>query len=124
MLPFFVLALLSACIANPEISVEGAYAVKEGDVYAVFMGIINSGKGDDYLTGARVVGHEEARVEIHSATMQRLERLPIPRGEVVRLAPGEKHIMIFNLKGQVDELEIVLSFEKSGEIRTTAKVRR
>ncbi len=128
---FVLIFLLSACIGSPEISVEGAYALREpaeggGYVYALFMGIINSGKADDYLTGAEVINHSEARVELHKTVagkMVPVNEIKIPKGEVVRLAPGYEHIMIFNLSGDFKEIEMDLIFRKSGKLRITAKVR-
>ena len=126
----FVL-LFSACmVGSPQISIEGAYALKEqgeeGYAYALFMGIINSGKADDYLVGAKILNHPEARVELHkteAGKMVPVDRIKVPAGKLVRLAPGEKHIMVFGLPGNLERLEVELEFEKSGSMRVSAEVR-
>jgi copper(I)-binding protein len=59
-------------------------------------------------------------------TMQPVESIPVPAGEKVELAPGGYHIMLLEVKKVLavgDTIEVTLTFEKAGEITTTAEVR-
>lgn len=60
-------------------------------------------------------------------TMQEVDQIDLPAGEVVSLAPGGYHVMLLDLVtglAEGDEIEVTLTFEKAGEITVTAPVRQ
>lgn len=55
--------------------------------------------------------------------MKQIDQLDIPAGETVTLEPGGFHIMLLELKGQIndgDTIPVTLTFEKAGEIQVEA----
>lgn len=59
-------------------------------------------------------------------TMQPVESIPVPAGETVELKPGGYHVMLLEVKKVLavgDTIDVTLTFEKAGEITTTAEVR-
>jgi copper(I)-binding protein len=92
---------------------------------SIFMFIENKGDGDDYLVSARINECPNSRVELHdvvNSKMVTVEKIKIPAGEVVELKGGSYHIMGFDITEPVDEVTIVLTFKKSGDIEVTASV--
>ncbi|WP_254695399.1 DUF1775 domain-containing protein [Oceanicola sp. D3] len=97
-----------------------------------FMTITNTGNVDDVLIGAR--SEAAGRMEVHEMAMegdvmkmrQLADGLPIPAGETVALEPGGYHIMFMELAGPMvagEEAEVVLVFEKAGEVAVTFPVK-
>ncbi|MBX3489646.1 copper chaperone PCu(A)C [Parvibaculum sp.] len=99
---------------------------------AAYLTLENAGGEDDALVEARSDVAE--KVEIHDMTMdgmvmrmRKLDRLALPAGETVRLAPGGLHIMLIRLHGPLAEgnaVPLTLVFEKAGEIDISATVRK
>lgn len=59
-------------------------------------------------------------------TMKPVSAIEIPGGETVELKPGGYHIMLLDVKKVLavgDTIEVTLTFEKAGEVQTTAEVR-
>ena len=59
-------------------------------------------------------------------TMQPVESIPVPAGETVALEPGGYHVMLLDVKKVLavgDTIDVTLTFEKAGEVTTTAEVR-
>lgn len=59
-------------------------------------------------------------------TMQPVESIPVPAGEKVELKPGGYHVMLLQVKKVLavgDTIDVTLTFEKAGEVTTTAEVR-
>ena len=59
-------------------------------------------------------------------TMQPVESIPVPAGETVELKPGGYHVMLLQVKKVLavgDTIDVTLTFEKAGEVTTTAEVR-
>ena len=127
---FLTLFLLSACggSSGPEISIEDIWArqspMSTGNG-AVFMTIENHGKAPDALIGAstdicRIVEIHETKMENDVMRMSPIpgQRLEIPAKGKVELKPGGYHVMLIDLKQQLnpgDTFDLTLSFEKSGE---------
>ena len=73
-----------------------------------------------------------ASVELHSMSMdggvmrmRRVERIELPAGTAVKLAPGGLHLMLFGIKQPLkagDKLPLVLTVETPGGGRTVQKV--
>jgi copper(I)-binding protein len=130
---------LGACSitpTSPNIIIEEIWArqspLAEGNG-AAFMVIKNNGGEADALVGARTEISDV--VELHETIMQddvmRMrpiegQRLEVPAGGEVMLAPGGLHIMFIDLNRQLnpdDTFPVILVFEKSGEMQVEVPVR-
>ena len=100
---------------------------------AAYLQITNDGVSEDRLIAAKSAIAQ--RVEIHSMEIdQGVMRmwvvdggLPIAAGESVTLAPGGLHIMLMGLTSDLTpdtQHEIILVFEKAGEIKLTGTAKR
>ena len=99
---------------------------------AAYMTIENTGAGADTLVEVRADAAE--KVEIHDMTMdamvmrmRKVERLEIPAGARVELAPGGLHIMLIRLRGPLaegDSVPLTLVFEKAGAVEISAIVQK
>ena len=124
-----VALLVSVAPAMAEITIRDAYAraaSPKAKAGAAFMVIENSGAAADRLVSATsTVAH---RVELHThketgdGLMQMLEveeGFVIPAGGAHALQRGGDHVMFMGLKQsllQGDTVEVILTFEKAGEI--------
>jgi copper(I)-binding protein len=106
---------------------------------AVYLRIANSGTSEDGLVGASVDPSVAASVEIHETVasgsntgsapmmeMRPVDRIAIPAGSSVELAPGGYHIMLINLAKPLEsggQVQLTLVFEHAGAIAVTADVR-
>jgi copper(I)-binding protein len=98
---------------------------------AVYLLIRNDGRVEDRLTGA--ASPVADRAEIHESkilndmmVMEEQSGLDIPAGSSVELKPGGLHIMLLGLRRPLlegEELELLLEFEKSGELAIAVPVR-
>ncbi|MEQ8282229.1 MAG: copper chaperone PCu(A)C [Parvibaculum sp.] len=99
---------------------------------AAYLTLENAGTEDDALVEVRSDVAE--KIEIHDMTMdgmvmrmRKLDRLALPAGETVRLAPGGLHIMLIRLHGPLaegDAVPLTLVFETAGEIEVLAAVQK
>ena len=100
---------------------------------AAYLKIINNGVSDDRLIAAKAVIAK--RVKIHSMEMDdgvmRMRAvdggLAIAAGGSVTLAPGGLHIMLMGVTTDLapdTQHEIILVFEKAGEIKLTGTAKR
>ena len=100
---------------------------------AAYLKINNNGISDDQLIAARAAIAQ--RVEIHSIEMDngvmRMRPvdggLTIAAGDSLTLAPGGLHIMLMGLTTDLapgTQHEIILVFEKAGDIKLTATAKR
>jgi periplasmic copper chaperone A len=136
-----VLGLLAAgCGATPGAVRAGAIEIRDayvfetvlGDVASAYMSIRNTGTEPDRLRGAGATG--AGRVMIHQQieaggqmVMRHLEAVEIPPGAAVVFAPGGLHLMLDQLEGPLaagDTIDLVLHFERAGDARVRAPVRR
>lgn len=118
-----MLALFAATPAFAQVTVTEAWArstVSAQKVTGAFMNLQSS-------QGATLVGADSpaaGRVEIHEMSMQgdmarmrAIDRLELPAGKPVKLAPGGYHLMLFDLKRPLnggDIVPITLRFEGGG----------
>ncbi len=143
-LPLLVLligsVIVSACggAKGPDIQISGVWArqsPKAATNGAAYMLIENKGNEDDALVGAdadvsKIVEiHEMVIDENNVMHMKPVEgqRLVIPAKGKVELKPGSYHIMFIGLKNQLKEgdvIDLTLTFEKSGEIKVQAPVKK
>lgn len=132
----FGLALLAVCAcqpSQPRIRVEDARVRVTVDRGASYMVIVNEGKAADVLVGASspVAGsmslHKTVTKEEGVMGMEPVPRLEVPAGERVELKPLGYHLMMTELKQDLtpgQKVKIVLQFEKSGQVKVEAEVRK
>jgi hypothetical protein len=108
--------------------VETPPVARAGGGYLV---IENRGSTDDALIG---VSADYPRVELHESrevdgvmTMRPVERLEIPAGESVELAPGGLHVMFMGLTPDTaftlgESVSVTLLFEQAGEVEVAMEV--
>lgn len=103
----------------PAISVKWPKGLVEGTDAAVFMVILNDGKGGDTLKGCTLKGNPDLVCELHDVVngrMKMVRNIEIPPGETVELKPGGRHIMLMGAgRAGLNRITLILSFEKSGE---------
>ena len=135
-IPLLALALASCSPATPqtpEIDVADSWAratLPGKPSSAAYFTIDNNGAADDALIG---VASSTGSAEVHSTSMdggimrmRKLDRLPIPAGETVKLEPGGTHVMLTDLREPLaagGQLELNLRFEKSGTRTVAAQIR-
>ncbi len=101
--------VVTACGSDQPVQVSDAW-IREAPpgamVHAGYLEVRNLSEQDLALTG--VSSPAFARVELHEMKMQdgrmlmrRLERLVVPAGDKLRLAPGGNHLMLFESKEPV-----------------------
>lgn len=96
--------------------------------YVTFVG---ASQRSDELVGAS--SPRAAAIEIHATSskdgvlrMRPVERLPIPAGATVRLAPGGTHLMLMGLSAPLaggESLPVTLTFERAGAVTVRFAVR-
>ena len=118
-------ALLAAApAASGAIAINAAFSRPANDMGAVFLSIVNAGRTDDALDGARsdVAGATEVHESYQVAggdAMRHIPSLAIPAGQTVVLKPGGYHIMLIGLKRELragDKFTIGLHFAHAGWI--------
>lgn len=98
---------------------------KGASVAGGYLKITNKGSQPDTLTGGSADG--AGRFEIHEMSMDggvmKMRPLPggltVKPGETVELKPGSYHVMMLDLKGQIQQGKNVkgtLTFEKAGKV--------
>ncbi len=105
---------------------ETAATAKAGGGY---MTITNTGDTDDALIGVRA---DFPKVMVHKteetdgiARMMHVDRIDIPAGETVELAPGGYHVMFMGLSDPLEAGEsfpATLVFENAGEVEVMFNV--
>jgi periplasmic copper chaperone A len=129
------LVVASAARAQASISVENAWAratVPGQKVAAVYLDI----RSDEPARLIAVKSPAASSAEIHSMSndsgvmrMRRLQRLDLPAGQTVRLAPNGNHIMLLDIKQPLQpgaRVPLVLIVEQKGKrkwIQLQAEVR-
>lgn len=140
-LPIVLLAawfgLAPAAAASPAADVV---AVLDAYVHALppgasstagYLSLRNQGGDEHSLVGAESTACEV--VELHTQTleegvmrMRRVERIALPAGETVRLAPGGRHLMLIGLKDPLipgGEVALTLIFADGSRSTHAARVR-
>ncbi len=98
---------------------------------AAYMLIANQGETNDKLLG--VTSDVAQFVEVHKTEMQdgvmrmqQVEFIEIPAKSQVELKPGGYHVMLIGLNRDLvpgDKIQLLLNFEKAGDISVEAEVR-
>lgn len=127
-------ALTLPATAFADAALDDIYAratppnARNGAAYAT----ISSVDGDRLIAvateAAGMVQIHDTSMEDGVAKMREIEGgLEIPAGGSVTLQPGGKHIMLMGLTGPLvegEELKLILTFEKAGEVKATAPIRK
>ena len=142
---FLLVSFLIGCSSSnsPEIRIENVWswpveAMQDDDgsshsTGVVYLTLVNEGGAVDRLIGiqtevAEVVEFHETGKQGDIMTMQRVEgAIEIPAGGRVEFKPGGLHIMLIGLKRSLnpgERFEVVLEFEKSGEVKVESEVRQ
>jgi copper(I)-binding protein len=118
--------------APAEITVSQAWARATppgADVGAIYLTIENKGRAEDRIVGvSSSVAHSamlHQTVEESGVSTMRAANGSVAPGTTLDMKPGGSHIMLMGLRAPLKEgetIDVTLSFEKSGEVKTTAKV--
>jgi copper(I)-binding protein len=129
--------LLAACTAGDQgsLAVEEAWgrpSPKSAANAAFYMVINNSGQENDTLAGASldICG----RTELHLSaidddgvmSMQQMQKIDVPAGELVTLEPGGLHVMCIDRQAELnpgDRFPMTLIFVNAGELAVEAEIR-
>lgn len=134
-LPLVLFSLFSATALAQSLVVDQARirAVPPGSsTTAAFMDLTNSGEADLALVGgtsplaASLELHHHAMVD-GVMQMRRVEAIPVPAGETVRLAPGGWHLMLFELVRtpvEGERAELTLTLDNGETLTVEAPVQR
>jgi hypothetical protein len=118
----------------PQISVAGAWArpspMTAGNG-AIYMQLKNSGGSTDALVSAstdvaEVVEIHESIIENDVMKMHPVEKVEIPAGGMAMLEPGGYHVMLINLKQQLEpdsKISVTLNFEQSDPLTIEAEIK-
>jgi copper(I)-binding protein len=129
-----LLILLCACSADETLRINNPWVrpgKKDGNSAAYFS-IVNNTKQEDKLVGAETSSAGNCEIHmtsIDSDNMMRMtpqENIPIPAGSKVDFIPGGFHVMLLNLKNDLQTGEIIkitLKFEKAGKIEVDIPVK-
>jgi copper(I)-binding protein len=125
--------LLTACGAEKGIEIHSAWMrpASQGENGAIYFVIHNHSSQADELIS--VISDIAAAAEMHESKMSgdimqmgQVESVPLEAFAEIEFAPGGLHIMLVNLKQDVrvgDEIEIILHFKNSEDIKVTVPVR-
>lgn len=130
------LTVLSACQSGAPgtMSIDDVWvrAAPAGENSAIYFVINNEAGEEDRLLS---VEFDKAEVvELHlskmdaagNMAMEHQESVDVPKGQQVSFQPGGLHVMLMNLQEDLtegQELDIVLHFEKAGDVTAKASVR-
>lgn len=111
-----------------DLTISGAFAratPPRAPVGGAYLTVTNHGAADDRLVsvtapaGKRVQMHEMAEKDGVMTMRELSDGLPIPAGAAVTMAPAGMHLMLIGLTEPLvkgDTLEMVLHFEKAGDV--------
>lgn len=127
---FAATACSSGGEAGPDITIVDAFMTPGEDTLAVYLTISNDG-GEDDITDAAAPGDAQ-RVTLHQSVdrnglsvMEPAEEIDVAAGSTTALDPGKAHLMLEGLTRPYevgDELQLDVTFAKSGTIRTIVQV--
>ena len=94
-----------------------------------FLSLDNEGPDDTLISASASVAKS---VELHTMKMEgdvmrmrQIDGVPLPRGKMVELKPGEMHVMLIGLNAPLkegDKFPMKLKFAKAGEVEVTVNV--
>jgi copper(I)-binding protein len=136
---------------SKELKVSGVWARQVMDSGAVYM-TISGGAEADALTKVAVPADVAGEAQLHetvmgdmsttemegaddmggsmggsgSMSMQQVQQIDVPAGEIVQLKPGGFHVMLMDVKKDLkagDTFDVTLTFETAGTKKVTATVK-
>jgi len=130
-----------------ELKVSGVWARQVMDSGAVYM-TITGGAEADALTKVEVPSDVAGEAQVHQTvmgdmsttemegaddmggsgamSMQQVQQVDVPAGEIVQLKPGSFHVMLMDVKKDLkagDTFDVTLTFETAGTKKVTATVK-
>ena len=133
MIVFITLITLLAVKPGEDIVIKNQWLRPSAEkmVTALYLSIENKGVFPDTLYS--VESGISEKIEIHETYssgdmmgMREIGSIVIEAGEVVKLEPGGKHIMVMKLKRDIrdgDEINFILRFKGAGEISITTEAK-
>ncbi|MFD2112499.1 copper chaperone PCu(A)C [Thiorhodococcus fuscus] len=130
-----LVASLSFAVFAADVEVADPYAraVPPGQPNsAVFMTLSNPSQQDRVLVGAESSVAETVELHTHIQAdgmmqMRRIERIDLPAGQSVELAPGGLHVMLIGLQHPLDPeatIDLTLVFDDGDRMALKVPVRR
>jgi len=128
-----LLCFAAACAPKDPITVRNAWIRAPAPGLAVaagYLDITNGGPSTVDLTG--VTSPAAETIEIHTEShdgdmmqMRRIERLPIPSGQTISLAPGATHLMLMQYRdrGVAVRIPVTLTFSDGSRREVEFEVR-
>lgn len=124
----------SGCSSTGALTVKDAWArpTNAGQNTAIYFVIENATRQDDTLLSVR--GEIADSLEVHLSamdangvvSMQPQESVAVPAGEQVAFEPGGLHVMVINVKEDLqpgDTVQVALTFRNTGEISLAVPIR-
>ncbi len=131
-----ILAACAPAASGPKVSVEsvwGRSSPKVADAGAFYLNIKNTGTAADALIGVKstACGMAELHETVDKGGMMEMQpiagqRIEVAAGGTVELKPGGMHVMCMMKKVDFTagaKLPLILTFEKSGEMKFDADIR-
>jgi copper(I)-binding protein len=129
--------LLVACASGGQdgITIEeiwGRPSPKSASNAAFYMAIDNTGQEPDTLTEASIDICDATELHMSNIddagvmSMQQVQQIDVPAGEMVNLEPGGLHVMCIGRQADLspgDSVLVSLSFAEAGEIIVEAEIR-
>ena len=127
--------IMSACTKNGTINISDPW-VRQGKVNgnsAAYFTIINGADQTDKLLSAASSASENCELHFtqinaeNKMMMMPQESVEVPSGETVEFKPGGYHVMMLNLKKDLqsgEKVKMTLQFEKAGKIEVEAIVKQ
>lgn len=106
--------------------------IQAGGVGAIYLELVNGTGADDRLVSASspIAGDVETHETVHEGDVSRMVARPegfvVPAGGKVRLEPGGKHLMLFDVSRPVkagEAIPLQLTFERAGVVDVQVPVR-
>jgi len=125
------LVAVGLALAQPKIEIKDPWVrlvPERAKNTAAYMKIENKGTEADKLIDAS--NNVSKITELHETVegkMRKISAIEVPAGKTVELKPGGLHVMIIDLNKPLkegDTVGITLKFEKSGEIKVNAPVKK
>ena len=136
---FLVLSASALILVNKQVlaqvTVDAAWSratVATTPVGVAYLTMTNKAKDGDILVSASFAG--AGRVELHEhikqgdvMQMRQVKGIAVPAGQSVKLQPSGLHLMLLELKEPLKagtKIPLVLRFERAGEVKVEAEVRK
>lgn len=121
------IAAATPALAAPQVEAAWSRPAAQGTTGAGFMTLANPDAKPDALVGAqsplaREVQIHQSSMKAGIASMQRLDRVPLPAGGRVTFAPGGYHLMLMGLTKALkagDAVPVTLIFASGARVKAS-----